>query len=152
MLDSSYQGAKRLFALAYDKTEDNNQFSINSFKKYFLLRVKIENYNIEIDGRKFYDQPVKQYDEIRKISRWWLHIWLFVGFCLFWKKLQINCSWFEQTKSFKWWFTVNSTNCFHRLNKSSSKQYKNNNLLHSWTIKRSNTRICRNNKSVVTTY
>ena len=69
LLDSSYQGAKRLFALAYDKTEDNNQFSINSFKKYFLLRVKIENYNIEIDGRKFYDQPVKQYDKIRKISR-----------------------------------------------------------------------------------
>ena len=40
MLDSSYQGAKRLFVLAYDKIDDNNQFSINSFKKYFLLRVK----------------------------------------------------------------------------------------------------------------
>ena len=47
-------------------------FSIDSFKKYFLPRVKIENYNIEIDGRNFYDQPIndliKQYDEIRKIS------------------------------------------------------------------------------------
>ena len=40
LLDSSYQGAKRLFVLAYEKTEDKNQFSINSFKKYFLLRVK----------------------------------------------------------------------------------------------------------------
>ena len=34
--------------------------------------MKIENYNIEIDGRNFYDQPIndsiKQYDEIRKIS------------------------------------------------------------------------------------
>ena len=43
-----------------------------SFKKYFLPRVKIENYNIEIDGKSFYDQPIndsiKQYDEIRKIS------------------------------------------------------------------------------------
>ena len=32
----------------------------------------MENYNIEIDGKNFYDQPindsVKQYDEIRKIS------------------------------------------------------------------------------------
>ena len=41
-------------------------------KKYFLPRFKIENYNIEIDGRNFYDQPindsVKQYNEIRKIS------------------------------------------------------------------------------------
>ena len=41
-------------------------------KKYFFSRVKIENYNIEIEGRNFYDQPIndsiKQYDEIRKIS------------------------------------------------------------------------------------
>ena len=47
--------------------------SVDSFKKYFLPRFKIENYNIEIDGRNFYDQPIndliKQYDEIRKISR-----------------------------------------------------------------------------------
>ena len=72
LLDSSYQGVKRLFVLAYDNTAGNNQVSIDSFKKYFLSRVKIENYNIEIDGRNFYDQPIndliKQYDEIRKIS------------------------------------------------------------------------------------
>ena len=41
-------------------------------KKYFLPRVKIENYNIEIDGRNFYDQPIndsiKQCDQVRKIS------------------------------------------------------------------------------------
>ena len=41
-------------------------------KNYFLPRVKIDNYNIEIDGRNFYDQPIndsmKQYDKIRKIS------------------------------------------------------------------------------------
>ena len=44
----------------------------NSYRKYFLPRLKIKNYNIEIDGGDFYDQPindlVKQYDEIRKIS------------------------------------------------------------------------------------
>ena len=55
LLDSSYQGAKRLFVLAYDNTTGNNQVSVDSFKKYFLPRVKIENYNIEIDGRNFYD-------------------------------------------------------------------------------------------------
>ena len=72
MVDPSYQGVKRL-VLAFNNTaDDDNQVSINSFKKYFLPRVKIENYNIEIDGRNFYDQPIndsiKQYDEIRKIS------------------------------------------------------------------------------------
>ena len=72
LLDSSYQGVKRLFVLAYNNTEGNNQVSVDSFKKYFLPRVEIETYNIEIDGRNFYDQPIndsiKQYDEIRKIS------------------------------------------------------------------------------------
>ena len=72
LLDSSYQGVKRLFVLAYNNTAGNNQVSVDSYKKYFLPRVKIENYNIEIDGRNFYDQPIndliKQYDEVRKVS------------------------------------------------------------------------------------
>ena len=72
LLDSSRQGVKRLFVLAYNNKAGNDQVSIDSFRKYFLPRVKIENYNIEIDGRNFYDQPIndsiKQYDEIRKIS------------------------------------------------------------------------------------
>ena len=72
MRDSSYQGAKRLFFLAYDNTAGDNQASVNSFKKYFLPRVKIENYNTKINGRNFYDQSIndsiKQSDELRKIS------------------------------------------------------------------------------------
>ena len=50
--------SQKIFFLAYDNTESNNQVSIDSFKKYFLPRVKIENYNIEIDGRNFYDQSI----------------------------------------------------------------------------------------------
>ena len=73
LLDSSYEGVKRLFVLAYNNSVgDDGEVSINSFKKYFLPRVKIESYNIEIEGRNFYDQSIndsiKQYDEIRKIS------------------------------------------------------------------------------------
>ena len=74
LLDLSFQGVKRLFVLAYNNTEGNNQVSADSFKKYFLPGVKIENFNIEIDGRNFHDQPIndsiKQYDEI-------------IRFCLF---------------------------------------------------------------------
>ena len=55
LLDLSYQGVKKLFLLASENTENNNQVSDDSFKKYFLPRVKIENCNIEIDGRNFYD-------------------------------------------------------------------------------------------------
>ena len=40
--------------------------------KYFLPRVNITNYNLLIDGRNFYDQPIndlaKQHDEIRKTA------------------------------------------------------------------------------------
>ena len=72
LLDSSHQGTKRLFVLDYDNKEGNDQVSVDSFKKYlyFLPRVKIENYDIEIDRRNFHDQPIndsiKQYVEIRK--------------------------------------------------------------------------------------
>ena len=62
-----------MFVLAYNNTEgDNNQVSINSRQKYFLPRVNIGNYNIQIDGRNFYDQPIndliRQYDEVREVS------------------------------------------------------------------------------------
>ena len=53
MLDSSYQGVKRLFVLAYNNKEGDNKISIDSYQKHFLPRVKIENYNIEIDGKNF---------------------------------------------------------------------------------------------------
>ena len=50
----------------------NNLATENSYNKSILPRLKIENYNIEIDGRNFYDQAIngsfKQYDEIQKIS------------------------------------------------------------------------------------
>ena len=51
LLDLSYQGIKRLFVLAYINTAGNNQVSIDSFKNYLLPKVKIENYNIEIDKK-----------------------------------------------------------------------------------------------------
>ena len=58
LLDSSCQGVKRLFVLTYENTAGDKQVSDDSLKKYFLPRVKIENYSIEIDGRNFYDQPI----------------------------------------------------------------------------------------------
>ena len=72
LLDSSWQGVKRLFTFAYDNTANDNQVSVDFYKNYFLPRIKIKNWNIEIDGRNFYDQPmnesIKQYGEIRKKS------------------------------------------------------------------------------------
>ena len=63
----------RLFVLAFDNTENcNKKVERDSHRKYFLPRVDITNYNVLIDGRNFYDQPIngqiKKYDEIRKIA------------------------------------------------------------------------------------
>ena len=70
MFDISCQGINRLFVLAY--VRGDNVTNENSYTKYGLPRFKIKNYNIEIDGRNFYDQSIndliKQYDEVRKIS------------------------------------------------------------------------------------
>ena len=59
-----------MFVLPYAR--GNNVTNEDSYRKYFLPRLRIKNYNIEIDGRNFYDKlindTIKQYDEIRKIS------------------------------------------------------------------------------------
>ena len=72
-LDASFQGVRRLFVLAFVNSDNGNKkVERNSHKKYFLPRVNITNYNVLIDGRNFYDQPindlVKQYDKIRKAA------------------------------------------------------------------------------------
>ena len=52
-IDASDQGVKRLFVLAYRDRGGTNRGTADSHRRYFLPRVKIENYNIEIDGRNF---------------------------------------------------------------------------------------------------
>ena len=82
-----------------DNTEGEKKVSIDSSKKYFLPRVKTENYNIEIDGTNFYDQPINdsitQYEEVTKISTGQGDDYgtrCLLDFAYFEKKLQTNCS------------------------------------------------------------
>ena len=62
-----------MFVLAFDNTDNvANKVERKSYRKFFLPRVNITKYNVLIDGRNFYDQPIndqiKKYDEIRKIT------------------------------------------------------------------------------------
>ena len=70
-LDATFQGVSKLFVIAYQRGDDN-YVNEEAFNKYFLPKITIEKYNVEIDGRNFYDQAInvsiKQYDEVRKIS------------------------------------------------------------------------------------
>ena len=56
--DASIQGVNRSFVFPYIGSDGNNIITEDSYQKYFFSRLKIENYNIEIDGRNFYDQPI----------------------------------------------------------------------------------------------
>ena len=50
-----------------------NEEGIKNSRKYFLPKEDVNNYNVLIDGRNFYDQPIndliKQFDKVRKVSR-----------------------------------------------------------------------------------
>ena len=45
-----------MFALAYEGGD--NRVTADSHRRYFLQRVEVKNYNIEIDGSNFYGQPI----------------------------------------------------------------------------------------------
>ena len=54
----SYQRSKRLFVLAYRERGAASRVTADSHRSYFLPRVKIKNYNIEIGIKNFYAQSI----------------------------------------------------------------------------------------------
>ena len=65
-LNPSFQGVNRPFFLSF-KDDDGRE----SHKQYYLPALEIKDYNVVIDGRNFWDQPLKKdlktFDNIRKI-------------------------------------------------------------------------------------
>ena len=53
LIDPSFQGVNWLFVLSFE-----NHAHRRSYKWYFLPAVEIEDYNVMIDGKNFFDQPV----------------------------------------------------------------------------------------------
>ena len=85
VVDAAFQSLNRLFVLAFEDTRADeaadapaprnlvaNRVIRDSYRKYYVTRVDITSYNVLIDGRNFYDQPIndsiRKYDEIRKIA------------------------------------------------------------------------------------
>ena len=61
LLNASFQGVKRSFVLAYFVAAGDNadqEAGIKDNRKYFPPKGDIKNYNVLIDGRNFYDQPI----------------------------------------------------------------------------------------------
>ena len=72
-LDPSFQGVNRLFIMTYNRlaAANDNQFNNDSQQIYFLPRNDLNKYNIIIDGRNFYDNPIEsdieKYRELKKV-------------------------------------------------------------------------------------
>ena len=67
-LDPSFQGVNRLFVMTYNR--ENGQPTKNGQQKYYLPRIDLKKYNVIIDGRNFYDNPIEsdieKYRELKK--------------------------------------------------------------------------------------
>ena len=72
-LDLSFQGVNRLFIMAYNRlaAANHNQFDKDSQQIYYLPRYDLNKYNVIIDGRNFYDNPIEsdieKYRELKKV-------------------------------------------------------------------------------------
>ena len=60
-LDPSFQGVNRLFIMVYNRLAavNDNQFNKDSQQIYYLPRNGLNEYNVIIDGRNFYDNPIE---------------------------------------------------------------------------------------------
>ena len=68
-LHPSFQGINRLFVMAYNTLDA--QPTRNGQRKYYLPRISLNKYNVIIDGRNFYDNPIEsdieKYRELKKV-------------------------------------------------------------------------------------
>ena len=67
LINPSFQGVNRLFVLSFENKNDRTLHSI-----YYLPKVEIKDYNVMIDGRNVFDQPInstsKTYENIINIA------------------------------------------------------------------------------------
>ena len=67
LINPSFQGVNRLFVLSFENEDERTSHST-----YYLPKVEIKDYNVMIDGKNFFDQPInsmaKTYENIRKIA------------------------------------------------------------------------------------
>ena len=99
LLDSSYQGAKRLFVLAYNNLADigNDQVSDDSFKKYFLPRASKITTSKLMEEIFMIIQLLTRLSNITKSEKYRQDKVMIMRLVACWillilKKLQTNCS------------------------------------------------------------
>ena len=68
LIDSTFTEVNRLFVLSFENEEDRTSFS-----NYYVPKVEIKDFNVLVDGKIFFDVPVKYkeeaYEKIMSISK-----------------------------------------------------------------------------------
>ena len=68
LIDPTFTKVNRLFALSFENGNDRASFS-----KYYVPNVQIKDFNVLIDGKSFFDMPIKNgeetYEQIIEMGR-----------------------------------------------------------------------------------
>ena len=68
LIDQTFTKVNRLLVLSFENEEDKTSFST-----YYVPKVEIKDFNVLIDGKTFFDVPVKNkekaYEKIMSISK-----------------------------------------------------------------------------------
>ena len=58
LIDPTFTNVNRLFVLSFENEDDRTSFS-----KYYVPKVEIKDFNVLIDGKPFFEIPVKNNEE-----------------------------------------------------------------------------------------
>ena len=61
LMDPTFTNVNRLFVLSFAR--NNNTDSRYSYSNYYIPKVQIKDFNVLIDGRSFFDLPIKNEEE-----------------------------------------------------------------------------------------
>ena len=65
LIDPTFTNVNRLFVLSFSR--NNNTDNRDSFSDYYVPNVEIKDFNVLIDGKSFFDLPVKNEEAYEKI-------------------------------------------------------------------------------------
>ena len=66
LIDPTFTKVNRLFVLSFENENDRTSFS-----KYYVPNVQIKDFNVLIDGKRFFDMPIKMMKKhTNKLLKW----------------------------------------------------------------------------------
>ena len=65
LINPAFTKVDRLFVLLFENENDRTSFS-----KQYVPNVEIKDFDVLIDGKSFFDMPIKNDEEIYKLSKW----------------------------------------------------------------------------------